>query len=107
MDDFDWMDDFEIKEFEGSETYHRSYDIPPEITPDELSEFIRSHGQENDDGYLVRYTWIDENGVEQTRSTWSHMLDDFEDWYPDFADDADQYEAGSPSGFQVVYMGAL
>jgi hypothetical protein len=101
------IEDFEYKEFEGSETYHRSFDLPGDMTPDEISEFIENHFDENDDGYLVRYSWIDADGETQTRSTWSHMPEDFEDWYPDFADDSDVYEAGSPSGFSVVYMGAL
>jgi len=97
----------EYKEFEKAATYHRSFDIGGDVTPQDIMNFILDQKETGDDSYYVKYSWTDDNGVEQWRSTRLREPEDFDLWFEDYETDTTNYGIGEASGFAVVFVGGL
>lgn len=95
----------ELHEYEEAGTVHEIYNFGHESIED-ITEFLRDNNPDIDaEGYFVRVSYIDENGIEQWIQSDLWDIDDIDSWYEDIADDMEAYGLSGFGGVSVGYVG--
>lgn len=100
------MPDFDenYEEFEGSQTYHRSYELPGDMDKEDLANFILENSRGEDEGF---YLIAGYGGEEDYISTQEWYIDDYDGAFDELDEDLDSYGVDNVSSVTVVYRGYL